>query len=160
MKAVIETWWRGLSDRERRLVAVMLVLLSIVIAWLGVIRPIDMALDRAQERHARALTALADVRAARADLAQLGQRPTPPLDEPLVTFVGRLASEAGLTLTNLEGQGTDRVALTVTAVRAPAFLGWVQNAEVRHGLVVDSLTATRNDDSTVAVQAVLRRPVR
>lgn len=160
MKAVIETWWRQLSARERRLVSAMLVLLAVILSWLAVVRPLNSALARAEARHASALTALADLRAARADIERLAARPMPPADETLVTFVGRLATEAGMPLERLEGEGGDQVTLTVKAARPPALLGWVQGLEVRHGLIVERLALTRNDDATVSAQATLRRPVR
>ncbi|MET0137619.1 MAG: type II secretion system protein GspM, partial [Sphingobium sp.] len=34
-------WWGGLSNRERRLVAIMLVLVGGVFLWLGVWRPVE-----------------------------------------------------------------------------------------------------------------------
>jgi len=157
MKAAIESWWKRLSTRERRLVAVMLALLVAVGSWLGVVRPIDLAQEAAEARQARAVEALVAVRTARADLARRGTAAAVPIDEPLLTFVGRSATEAGMPVSRLEGAGGNRVVLAVTAVRAPAFLGWVQRLEVRHGLVVESLEATRNVDSTIAAQATLRR---
>jgi general secretion pathway protein M len=153
-------WWHGRSPREQRLLAVMAALFVIVLVWLGVLRPLAAAREAAEARHAGAVTALGQVREVGARLAAAHGRPTLPIDEPLVAYLGRSAGEAGLPVERLEAQGSDRAVLTVIAARPAAVFGWIQRIEVRDGLLVERLSATRNPDTTIAVQATFRRPAR
>lgn len=159
MMTNFNAWWRERSEREQRLLAAMAVLLVLVVGWLGVIRPIAIAKAEARERHARAVVALAEVRGLRAQ-AQGTRRPTLPLDETLAPFLARSAADAGLTLERLEAEGAHQARINIAAVRPTAFFGWAQRLEVRHGLVVQQLAAFRNADTTIAVQATIRRPAR
>jgi general secretion pathway protein M len=160
MTAALLNWWNERSLREQRLLAVMIAILVGVVAWLGVARPIAMARDAAEMRHARAVAALGKVRELSGRFDALRARPLPAIDEPLVAFLGRSAGDAGLPVERLEAEGSDRAVLTVMAVRPPAVFGWIQRVEVRHGLIVERLSATRNPDTTIAVQATFRRPAR
>lgn len=160
MIAAFLHWWNERSLREQRLLAVMIAILVAVVAWLGVARPIAQARDAAETRHARAVVALGEVRELGGRLDALRFRPQPAIDEPLVAFIGRSASDAGLSVERLEAEGSDRAVLTIMAVRPPAVFGWIERVEVRHGLIVEQLSATRNPDSTIALQATFRRPAR
>lgn len=160
MSALVKNWWRERTEREQRLLAAMAVLFAIVVGWLGVIRPISTSKAEARERHARAVVALADLHELRAQAQRAEKRPALPLDETLAPFVTRSAAEAGLTLERLDAEGPQQVKLNIAAVRPAAFFGWAQRLEVRHGLVVQQVAAFRNADTTVAVQATIRRPGR
>ena len=160
MTASFLAWWNGRSLREQRLLAAMIAMVVIVVAWLGILRPLAAARESAETRHARAVVALGQVRTLGGALDAARQRPTPAIDEPLVAFLGRSAVDAGLPVERLEAEGTDRAALTIIAVRPPAVFGWIQRVEVRHGLMVERLSATRNPDNTIAIQATFRRPAR
>ena len=160
MTAALLHWWNERSLREQRMLALMVAILVAVVAWLGVARPIALARDAAETRHARAVVALGQVSEIGARLDALRSRPQPAIDEPLVAFIGRSAADAGLSVERLEAEGADRAVLTILAVRPPAVFGWIQRIEVRHGIVVERLSATRNPDTTVAVQATFRRPAR
>lgn len=160
MSPSLKNWWRERSDREQRLVAAMTVMLVIVIGWLGIIRPLGAATAEARERHARAVVALADLRSLRQQAERASKRPSLPPDELLAPFVARNAADAGLTVERFEAEGAHQAKLNIAAVRPSAFFGWAQRLEVRHGLVVQQVAAFRNADTTVAVQATIRRPAR
>lgn len=159
MMASLQTWWAGRTPREQRLLAVMIALFVFVFVWLGIIRPLGMARDAAEVRHARSVAALAQVRDLGGRL-DAQRRRTLPIDQPLATFLERSATDAGLPVERLEAEGADRAVLTIAAVRPPALFGWIQRVEVRDGLIVERLSATRNPDTTIAVQATFRRPAR
>jgi general secretion pathway protein M len=160
MMVLLKSWWRERSDREQRLLAAMGVLLVVVVGWLGVIRPLDLATAAARERHARAVVALADLQELRDRAAKATNRPQLPLDETLAPFVTRSATDAGMTVERLEAEGAHQVKINISAVRPAAFFGWAQRLEVQHGLVVHQLAAFRNVDTTIAVQLTVRRPAR
>lgn len=160
MTASFLNCWGGRSPREQQLLAVMFGLLAIVVVWLGILRPLGAARDAAEARHARAVVALGKVREIGGRIQASRGRGALAIDEPLVAFLGRSAAVAGFTVERLEAEGAERAVLTIAAARPPAVFGWIQRVEVRDGLIVDRLSATRNPDSTVAVQVTFRRPAR
>ena len=160
MTTAFLNWWKGRSPREQRLLAVMFALLFAVVAWLGIVRPIAAARDAAEARHARAVVALGKVRELGGRIAAARSRGAVPINEPLAAYLDRSAGDAGLPVERLEAQGHDAASLTILAVRPTAVFGWIQRIEVRDGLIVERLSATRNPDTTIAVQATFRRPAR
>lgn len=160
MTASLTSWWRERSEREQRLLATMAVLFIVVVGWMGILRPVAAAKAETRERHARAVVALAEVRELRLQSERAAKRPSLPLDESLAPFLTRSAAEAGMTVERVEAEGAHQAKLNIAAVRPAAFFGWVQRLEVRHGLAVQQLATFRNADTTVAVQATIRRPVR
>lgn len=160
MTANLKAWWAERSPREQKLLALMIALLAATIVWFGIVRPLGVARDAAEERHARAVVALGKLRELGGRFDAARGRGVVPIGEPLVAFLGRDAGDAGLPVERLEAQGSERAVLTIAAVRPPALFGWVQRVEVRHGLIVERLTATRNPDTTIAVQITFRQPAR
>ena len=160
MTAAFLNWWNGRSAREQRLLAVMFALLAAVVVWLGIVRPIAAARDAAETRHARAVVALGQVRELGGRIAAARSRGAVTINEPLAAYLGRSAGDSGLPVKRLESEGADGASLTILAVRPTAVFGWIQRVEVRDGVIVERLSATRNPDTTIAVQATFRRPVR
>lgn len=148
-------WWRGRTMREQRLLAIMFALLALVLVWLLVVRPLADALDRAQRRHAEAVTALAEARARAAAAARTeADRPArAPL--PVDSLIGRTATEAGFAGARIEARGPGRATVGIDAARPQAFFAWVRLME-RSGLIVETLSARANQDRTLAVEAAFR----
>lgn len=147
-------WWRKLTRREQLLVAIMLALLLTVGLWLGVLRPLAALREDVIARQATAATALAEV----TDMSRQirAARATAAAQLPLLERVRSSADAAGLTLEQLEKAGDGSVTLRIGAVRSPALLGWLADLETRQGVVVERLSATRNEDASLAVDVALR----
>lgn len=155
MTARIQAWWSLRSPREQRLLLVMAALFVLVFAWIGIIRPLGDGLADAQARHGRAIIALAAARD-QADAIRALERgavATPAIALP--ELVDRAAREAGFPAAVAVPDGNG-ARLTIPAVRAQAFFGWVADVERRYGLVVDQLTVRTNADATLAVEVGLR----
>jgi general secretion pathway protein M len=153
-------WWQARTSREQLLLAVMLGLLGLLIAWLLVVRPLADALEGARLDHAEAVTSLGEARAraAASRQAQGGQEGAAPL--PIDAFVSRTAAQAGFAGARVTGQGPARASIAIDAARPQAFFGWTAEME-RSGLVVETLTARANADRTLAIEAAFRaRPSR
>jgi general secretion pathway protein M len=148
------TWWRRLSQREQLLVAIMLVLLLGVGLWLGIVRPLAALRDDLTTRQTMADATLTDVTSMGRQIRTARATAGPQL--PLLERVRTSADAAGLTLEQLEKAGDGSVTLRIAAVRSPALLGWLADLETRQGVVVDRLSATRNDDASLAVDIALR----
>lgn len=152
----IAHWWSGLSNRERRLITVMLAVLALFVGWLGVWRPIHSAIDDGWAAHSAAVDRNAAVRARLEQLDRLPARAGAADGVNVEQFVTQSAAEAGLTLDRSAAQGTDRLAVTIGSARAGALLAWLSALEAR-GIVVETLSMTpAATPGTIAAQAVLR----
>lgn len=152
----IAHWWSGLSNRERRLIGVMLAVLVLFVGWLGIWRPIHSAIDDGWAAYGAAVDRNAAVRARLEQLDRLPAQQTATDAVDVEQFVTQSAAEAGLTLDRSAGQGAGRLALTISSARAGALLAWLSALESR-GIVVETLSMTpAANPGTVAAQAVLR----
>jgi general secretion pathway protein M len=156
MKARMIDWFRGRAPREQRLLLVMAGLFGIVFAWLLVLRPLGDNLSDARERHGRAIIALAATRDQAEAIAALqrGIRPIPA--GSIVDVVTAAATQAGFAAAVVMAEGGTGARLTIPAVRAPAFFGWIAELQRRYGLVVDQLGVRTNADATLAVELSVR----
>lgn len=150
-------WWDGRTPRERRMLAVMAVLLAAMFVWLAVIRP---ALTwRAEAAHQRTI-AEADLAAVHAGLGQLEPKPagaSATTDagglEPLVI---QTAGAAGLTITTgMDPSG--RLGFRVASGSSAAIFGWLAGLQTAHGVEVVSLGVVENTDATLQVEGGLAR---
>lgn len=153
MIAMLTPWWNDRSPRERVLLAIMLVLLAIVLAWLVVLRPLaaarEMALADAAVAAERRAQAQALVSAIRARPAATGA--------PVADVLTRRLTEAGLQPSRLDAQGPGQAVVEIAAVNGRLLLGWAAALEANDGLVIDQLEATRNPDQSVRVRLTVRR---
>jgi len=150
--SAVKFWWTQRSEREQRLLALMLGLLFIVLAWLLVIRPLTAALEAARLRHGEAVLALAEAKARAAPLPGRAARAPPAL--PIDSLISRTAAEAGFTGARV-GQGPVRASVTLDSARPQAYFAWIAALESQ-GLEVERLQARANPDRTVTAETVLR----
>jgi general secretion pathway protein M len=150
------SWWQTRTLREQRLLLAMFALLTAVLLWLLIVRPLGDALSRARERHADAALALAEARAQAALILQLEREAPVGPQEPIDTLISRSATEAGFPIARLEREGDNQATLVLASVRPQAFFGWVGQMESGRGLIVERLNATTNSDRTLSVQVTFR----
>ena len=155
MNETLKIWWRTRSLREQRLLLAMLALLTAVILWLLIIRPLGDALSRARERHGAAVLAVAEARAQAASITGLQSSAPAAPTGPIDTILSQSATEAGFPVSRLEPEGPNQATITMATVRPPAFFGWISQMESR-GLIVQRMSATTNSDQTLSVQVTFR----
>jgi len=141
-------WWEARSARERRLLAIMFALLAIVLAWLAVVRPLADALEAARLRHAAAVVALAEVRAARPAAAPAAAGAAAD------SIVAETAAAAGFAGARIARLGPARAVVAVDSARPQALFGWIAEME-RRGLVVERLRTQANADRTLSAELAL-----
>jgi general secretion pathway protein M len=149
-------WWRLRSVREQRLLLVMAILFVGVLLWLGVVRPLAAAFDRAKLRQAAAVTGLAEARAQAAAIAAIERGGSPRPTAPITVFVGGQAQAAGFGDPHVVPAGAEGASITLGAVRPQAFFAWIARLEREQGVIVETLNARANSDATLTVQATLR----
>ncbi|HYJ51554.1 MAG TPA: type II secretion system protein GspM [Allosphingosinicella sp.] len=141
----MSAWWALRTPRERGLLAVMLVLIGIVLAWVAVIQPLADALDAAKARHGAAVVALAEAR------ARTRPASTAAAAGPADAIAEQTASAAGFTGARIGSQGPARASVAIDAARPQALFGWIAEME-RRGLVVERLSARANADQTLSAE--------
>jgi general secretion pathway protein M len=155
MTARLTALWLGRSPRERWLLAIMLALVALVLAWLLILRPLGDMLSAARQRQGEAVAALAEARAQAAAIGGLEKKRPAALAGPADAAVAAAASAAGFQLSALQPEGPGRVSLAIDAANPQALFGWIAQLEAQ-GFIVERLTASSNADRTLSAQIVLR----
>jgi general secretion pathway protein M len=156
MIETIRSWWNTRTTREKRLLLAAGGLAAAVLAWLLIVRPVDLTLEREKARHDRAVIALAQVEARIAAIEELRASGVARPAGSVRDIVAAEAARAGFTVTQTENVGTDGVRVIIGAVRPQSFFAWVADLEQRLGLDVAALTARPNSDQTLAVDVTFR----
>ena len=156
MMAMILPWWRDRSVREQWLVGIMLIMLVVIIAWLGIIRPLDSAQIKAETRHSAAVQALGEVRVMTGEIRTAEHRARSAQGLPLVELVSRRAADAGITTQDLQPGGNGRVTVQIEAIKPMPLLRWIGKLEANDGVIVERMNASKNADATVTAALTLR----
>ncbi len=121
----LETWWAGLSVRERWLVGTLGVILGVLVLVFGVVKPLQAARAEALADIRTYETLAARVRAAGV-LTPKGAKPQLRAGAP-ADAAGAAAQEAGLAVTFAPGAN----GLTAQVAEAPyeGVVGWIADVE-------------------------------
>ena len=152
----VRDWFAARSLRERRLILVMLGLAAVTLVWATIILPVRNGLSSARTRYTDAVVRLGVAEAGLVRMKAIQRRVAAPLSGALGDAVRASAQEAGLSLTSLDPNASDRVQAGVATARAGALTGWIARLEAS-GVVVDTLTIAANGDGTVNAQMTLVR---
>jgi general secretion pathway protein M len=149
-------WFHGRTQREQRLVLLMLAIAAPVLAWLLVVRPLSAAYDEAMQDHLAAIDrhgrVLALAEAAKATPA----RRIKANEADLQLIVTQAATQAGITLKAATPNGPNVVDVTVAGGRATALGQWLAQFEAQ-GIAIRQMTMTPLPDGTVNMSARLAR---
>ncbi|MBA3050744.1 MAG: type II secretion system protein M [Alphaproteobacteria bacterium] len=143
-------WWGGRTLRERRMVAVMNLLLLAVVVSLGVVRPVLDWRAAAADRAAVAADVLVEVRAAVAAIRPAGSTAPAPA-EGLEPLVRRTAEAAGLEVVTLMSP-SGQLGFQLSRVGSGPLFAWLAVLETDHRLTICSLGVTENADATLNVE--------
>jgi general secretion pathway protein M len=152
-----QSWWAGLSMRERWLVGIAGALALAVLIWaLG--RPAYAAFADLESEHHAAIEREGRV-AAKIEL--LARRPAKSVAAAIDAvaidqYLAQSAGEIGLTLDRNEARGQGQATIAIAAARAPVLTDWLASLEAQ-GFVIDQLTITPAADGTVGMTAELRK---
>jgi len=146
-------WWDGRTVRERRLLAVMAVLVAAVLAWLLIVRPVQAWQTGAADRRFEAEQTLAEIRAGLRIVAPPSAAAAAST-EGLEPLVRRTAEAAGLTVATTMAPGGG---LGIQMSQAPGreTFAWLAALEADHGFKVCSLGVMENADATLNIDGAL-----
>ncbi len=144
------TWWKGLSERERLLISVMLVLLAVFAFTMLIVRPL-MNYNTTASRNLTAAQNLSQM-VDRAASASAMQATTELSADNLRSIITRTAQQSGLRWINIRTNQEDQT-LTISFAAAPAgdFFVWLEELQAQHRIVVQNarLNDTRSNDGTI-----------
>ena len=156
MIVAIREYYGARTQREQRLILLMLAIAVPLLAALLIVLPLSRAYDHALDRHLEAVDRNGRVR----QLAELAKKR--PVVAPAATgadlslIVAESASRAGITLDSNAAAGGNAVAVTIGAAPAALAVQWLREFETR-GVVVEDLRLTPAANGNVAVSTRLRR---
>ena len=157
MRESVQNWWAGLTQRERWLVGIAVVLAFAVLLW-ALARPayaafvdLDTAHRAAVEREGRVA----------AKVRLLSRRPAPSVAAAVDAasidqYLAQSAGEIGLTLDRNEARGARQATIAIATAKAPVLIDWLAALEAQ-GFVIDQLSITPAADGTVGMTADLRK---
>ena len=156
MIATIRGWFLQRTQREQRLVLLMLAIAVPLFAWLAVVRPLTSAYDEALEEHLAAIDRRGRVIALAEAAKEIPARRVKTNEADLQLIVTEAASQAGIALQGATPNGVNAVEVTVSGSRATALGQWLAQFEAQ-GIAVQQMTMTPLPDGTVNMSARLVR---
>ncbi|MEQ1510387.1 MAG: type II secretion system protein GspM [Sphingopyxis sp.] len=155
----LRNWWTSHSLRDRWVIGLIAITTIIVVAWLGLWRPLSDALDGARESHAIAVERHAAIAARVREyeaLRQGGPQRTAPSSGRLDLILSQSAAEQGFVLSRNDAMGEDQSAIAIPSATAPALLNWLGALEGQ-AILATELAIRPNANGTVALTATMRR---
>lgn len=155
MIVAVQTWFAGLTGRERTLVSIAGALVAAIVLVFGIVLPLGRAHNAAQVRHR------ASVEASSRLLAQLAALEAPAstrttLVGPVSQVLAASADSAGFVLQSNQARGAQAATIAVPTARPAAALAWLDGLAAQ-GIILESLTMTPAADGSVSLNAVLHR---
>lgn len=147
--------WAARTPRERVMLAGLAVLVALVVGWYGVYDPLRRAAEDAKADRRVAVTRLAVVEAAAAEVRRAAQAGTSASPAVLEQLVLDSAAQAGVSIEPPRQDGATTVVRALAASPAPLF-AWIQGLQMRQ-VTVRGFSATRGAGGTVDAEVRLAR---
>lgn len=156
MTVTIRDWFLARTQREQRLVLLMLGIALPALAWLLVVRPLSAAYDDALDDHLAAIDRYGRVLALAESAKATPARRVEANKADLQLIVTQAATQSGITLEGANPSGPDAVDVTVAGGRATVLGQWLAQFEAQ-GVAIQQMSMTPLPDGTVNMSARLAR---
>jgi general secretion pathway protein M len=142
--AKVRTWYSGLQERERRVVAIGAAALGLLVLVGGILLPLQSAVSAAARRAETRREDLAWMRVNAPEIQSGAASVFSSTGEAPVVIVDRAGREAGLGAA-LKGTQPNGNGVRVQLEAAPfdTLVTWVATLDQRYGLAIDSITVDR-----------------
>ncbi len=145
--------WTTRSRRERAMIAALGLVVVAVAGWYGLARPLDRMAAAAARRAETAAQGLAQVDAEAAAIKAAGGKAS----GDLLGLVTASAQAAHIVIARQRQDSPGQLTVSIDSTTSPALFAWFRDLQIRDGVGVASLTATRTGGG-LQVEAVLARP--
>ena len=156
MIVTVRDWCLARTERERRLILLMVAIALPVLAWLLVVRPLSTAYDDALSDHLAAIDRHGRVLALAEAAKSVPARRVGASKADLQLIVTQAASQAGITLQGATPSEGNAVDVTVAGGQATVLGQWLAQFEAQ-GIAIQQMTMTPLPDGTVNMSARLAK---
>jgi general secretion pathway protein M len=141
----LKTWYAGLQERERRVVAIGAVALALIIVIGGILLPLQAAVSRAVKGSETRREDLAWMRANATEIRSRGADIPSDTGEAPVVLVDRIGRETGLgaALRGTQPNTTGGVRVQLEGAQFDTLLTWLDTLDRRYGLTTEAITIDR-----------------
>lgn len=141
----MKAWWRGLQERERRLLTLAGLLLLAVLWWLLLLRPMEAARERAQSAAASLRQANAEAAGQVAAILAARGAAAPRPVRSLFALIDSSARDAGLmnAQTRIEPLAENRVRVTMDGVTFDQLAAWLETLDRNEGVDISEWSVDR-----------------
>lgn len=144
-------WWQDLSQRERLSLIALGVLLALVVAVFGVVRPVASWRSSAEADYRQSLTLYE--RVARAAAAPRDDRGETGAIRSVLTGT---AEQSGITVTTIRPPEAGAIELSITSPTLERFYDWLSRLEREHGVyVLEALVRPAPEGGGVAARLTM-----
>lgn len=142
----MKAWWRGLQDRERRLLLLAASVLLAIGYWLLLLQPLDAARVRAHAAVATLQQANAEATAHAAAILAARKLAAPRPVRSLFALIDSSARDAGLmsAQTRIEPLAEDRVRVTMDGVAFDQLAAWLEGLDRSEGVDISEWSVDRS----------------
>jgi general secretion pathway protein M len=140
----LRAWYRGLQEREQRMVAGGAVAVTVLILLFGILMPLQSAVSTAVTRNETKREDLAWMQVNAPEIRAAGNQVPADTGEAPVVVVDRVGREAGLA-SALRGTQPNGTGVRVQLEAAPfdTLVTWLATLDERYGLAIESITVDR-----------------
>ena len=140
----LQTWYSGLQERERRMVAIGGIAVAFLILVVGILMPLRSAVSTAVSRNETKRDDLQWMQENASEIRAAGNQLPADTGEVPVVLVDRVGRKAGLA-SALRGTQPSGTGVRVQLEGAPfdTMITWLGTLDERYGLAIESITVDR-----------------
>ena len=140
----LQTWYSGLQERERRVVAIGGIAVAFLILVVGILMPLHSAVSAAVSRNETKRDDLEWMQENASEIRAAGNQVPAATGEAPVVLVDRVGREAGLAsaLRGTQPSGTG-VRVQLEAAPFDTMIAWLATLDEHYGLSIESITVDR-----------------
>ncbi|AWV06870.1 type II secretion system protein GspM [Marilutibacter maris] len=139
----IAEWWRARDDRERTMVATMLVMLAAFAYWYALLTPLRYLRDAARAGYDRAAADATAVRGLASELRLVRERDD--RGRPGTRALLDSAADAGIAVSRRRRDEHGALVLGIDRVQSEPLFAWLAGLRHDHGIGPDTLHVERRD---------------
>ncbi len=143
----LKYWWQDRSQRERRLLGVLIAISGLVLFWLLIVQPLFAVRDASERRYTQSLL---DLRDARASAAAITAATAP--NQSVAETVNRSAEATGITFASAAPDSDGGLSITIESIRTIVLFDWFAALDRDAGLRPYRMSLQRNADATISAQ--------
>lgn len=159
MMGNIRSWFEALSNREKGLIAILLILLSGFVGFYGIFKPFSAAMDDAELRYGQAVERQVRIETKTDAFVAKEQNPevkgARPDSGAIAPLVSQSAGEAGFATGAVDTQSDGSVTMSINSAKPTALFRWIAVLEKR-GIILIEISAVPGPNETVSATLKLK----